>query len=195
MSSSDGFCSTVAFAPGELGQTYSGPIPTAHHSHHHSLSIGTNTSAQPSPLPTPTGSAAPSFSRIPSSGGGNFASPVPNYSTASPNKSRSNSVSSAATQSSHAPPTAPMIGNSPTPTMGTVPGITASNSVSGGLPLSTPPMTPMSTSSVAASTAGATFGKRESNEVKEAEQDEPQPKRRRIAPTPVNDDALATGQG
>ncbi|KAI4156016.1 MAG: hypothetical protein LQ340_000579 [Diploschistes diacapsis] len=186
MSSSDGFCSTIAFSPGELGQVYAGPTPTAHHPHHHSLSVGTTNSVQPSPLPTPTGSAAPSFSRILNSSAASFASPTSNFATASPNKSRSNSVSSVATQSSHVPPTAPVMGNSPTPTMGTVPGVTAANAGSINLPLSTPPMTPMSAASMPGSTIGTTLGKRESEGPKEPEHEEPQPKKRRIAPTPVN---------
>ena len=192
MSSSDGFCSAISFTPGELGQPYTGPVPTAHNSHQHSLSIGINNSAQPSPLPTPTGSAAPSFSRIPSSGAHNFASPTPNHPSASPNKSRSNSVSSVATQASHVPPTVPVMGNSPTPTMGTVPGITAANS-GGSLPLSTPPMTPMSSASVPASVTGLATGKRDNSSSRESEQEEPQTKKRRIAPTLVSQGASSNG--
>jgi chromatin assembly factor 1 subunit B len=185
MSSTDGFCSTISFAPGELGQIYTGPIPHAH-GHHHSLSIGTSNSAQPSPIPTPTASTAPSFTRVSSSTGTTFASPNPHGPSASPTKSRSNSVSSIATQSSHAPPpTNSIVGNSPTPTMGTVPGVTASNSGS-SLPLSTPPATPMPVPSIPVSN-GASLGKRDVTNTVETDVEERQSKKRRIAPTPVTE--------
>ena len=187
MSSSDGFCSTISFVPGELGQVYTGTVPTLHHhSRNPSLTIGTNNSAQPSPVPTPTGTVTPSLTKIPSTSG-SFASPAPNQPVASPTKSRSNSVSSIATQSSHVPNTQARdaIGNSPTPTIGTVPGITALNSALPGLPLSTPPMTPMSTVSATSSVSGI-LGKRDAGGVSESDQEDKKAKKRRIAPTPVN---------
>ena len=185
MSSSDGFCSNLAFAPGELGERYTGPVPTAHHPHPAPLSIAAANSAQPSPIPTPTGSTAPSIPKLPGPGSNSFASPTPNIPASSPTKSRSNSVSSVTTQASHAPPTQVVPANSPTPTMGTVPGVTAGNSAPGSLPLSTPPMTPMSTASASSSMNGGLLGKRDVGFVSESEQEDKQAKRRRIAPTPV----------
>lgn len=91
-------------------------------------------------------------------------------------------MSSVATQASHAPPTQGIVANSPTPTMGTVPGVTAGNSAPGSLPLSTPPMTPMSTASAI---NGGLLGKRDGGFVIESEQEGRQAKKRRIAPTPV----------
>lgn len=160
---------------------YTGPIPTAHHPHlTSSLSTGLSTSTHPSPLPTPTG-ATPSRPSgtvaIP------FTSPIPNSTIASITKSRSNSTSSIATQASHAQAGVTDIGNSPTPTMGTVPGIGATNSAAPSvMPLSTPPMTPMSTTS---SMNGGVLGKRDTGGVSESDQDEKKAKKRRIAPTPV----------
>ena len=185
MSSSDGFCSTITFAPGELGSIYGGPIPHPP-SLQHSLSIGTSQPAQPSPIPTPTGSTAPSFSRLPSTG--TFASPNPHNPTASPTKSRSNSVSSIATQGSFAQPssTVAMMGNSPTPFMGTVPGVTAGSN--GSLLFSTPPATPMSAASLPVGTSAATLAKRDSVSTIEPDEEERQPKKRRIAPTQINGD-------
>merc|ERR1712093_611506 len=85
MTSSDGFCSTLTFAPGELGDKYVGDAPMAKHT-----SI-----APPSPFPhshhrtSSTGLAAPS------------PPPGPTIRPSSP--TRSNSTSSIATQSSYAP--------------------------------------------------------------------------------------------
>ena len=69
--------------------------------------------------------------------------------------------------------------------MGTVPGITATNSSSAGLPMSTPPMTPMSTVSATVSTKENVLGKRDAGGISESEPDEKTVKKRRIAPTPV----------
>lgn len=184
MSSSDGFCSTITFTPGELGSVYTGAVP--HATLNNYLSNGPSQSAQPSPIPTPTGSIAPSISRLSNTGA--FVSPNPHNPGVSPTKSRSNSVSSVATQSSFAPPpsTSAIIGNSPTPIMGTVPSVTASNA--GSLLLSTPPATPMSVASLPVGTSVGSLGKRDSISTIDADEEERQPKKRRIAPTPINGD-------
>ena len=183
MSSSDGFCSTITFTAGELGSVYTGAVP--HANPNSSISNGGSQSAQPSPLPTPTSSVTPSISRLSSI---NAFAPNPLNPGASPVKSRSNSVSSIATQSSFAPApsTSAIIGNSPTPVMGTVPGITASNT--GSSLLSTPPATPMSIASLPVGTYTGNLGKRDSVSTVDAEEEERQPKKRRIAPTPVSAD-------
>ncbi|KAL3450191.1 WD40-repeat-containing domain protein [Aspergillus insuetus] len=168
MSSSDGFCSTLSFAPGELGQPYTAQItapPSA-------------PAAQPtSALPTPThpNVAVPAPSTVP---------PPP----ASP--ARSNSVSSIATQ--RASQQAEVI-NNPTPTLGSVPLVTATHSAQppATLPLTTPPETPMSAVSQSESNAGSTvLGKRSESEKEEsqdasAEPAQP-PKKRRVAPTLIS---------
>ncbi|KAL3465460.1 WD40-repeat-containing domain protein [Aspergillus heterothallicus] len=167
MSSSDGFCSTLSFAPGELGQPYTAPItaPNA-------------PAAQPtSALPTPTNptAAAPASSSIP---------PPP----ASP--ARSNSVSSVATQ--RASQQAEVV-NNPTPTLGAVPLVTATHSAQppATLPLTTPPETPISVVSQSESNAGSTvLGKRSEFEKEESQDPSAEPvqppKKRRVAPTLIS---------
>ena len=179
MTSSDGFCSSLSFAPGELGTVYAGTVPSASHPHH-PMTIGISNSVQGSPVPTPTGPAPSAMQRIPSSVSTSFASPVPLAAAASPIKSRSNSVSSITTQASHAH-NASKMANSPTPTMGTVPSVTAPNP-SGALPLSTPPMTPGASSG---KSEVHVLGKRDSAGGAEGAEDEQKAKKRRIAPTPV----------
>ncbi|KAL2809354.1 WD40-repeat-containing domain protein [Aspergillus granulosus] len=169
MSSSDGFCSTLSFAPGELGQPYTAPItaPSA-------------PAAQPtSALPTPTNPTV--------------TVPVPNPNSAPPlpaSPARSNSVSSIATQ--RASQQAEVI-NNPTPTLGSVPLVTATHSAQppATLPLTTPPETPMSAVSQSESNPGGTvLGKRSESEKEEgqdpsAESAQP-PKKRRVAPTLIS---------
>ncbi|KAL4983019.1 WD40-repeat-containing domain protein [Aspergillus falconensis] len=166
MSSSDGFCSTLSFAPGELGQPYTAP-----------LSAPQTTSTGPaSTLHTPTDPTKPAhLQTVP---------PPP----ASP--ARSNSVSSVATQ--RASQQAETVVNNPTPTLGSVPLVTATHSAQppATLPLTTPPETPMSQSE--ASNVGSTvLGKRSESEKEEgqgpgpAEQAKP-PKKRRVAPTLIS---------
>ncbi|KAJ1327577.1 chromatin assembly factor 1 subunit B [Microdochium nivale] len=164
ISSSDGFCSTLSFTPGELGQVYTGelasakaktPVPTA-----------ATMFAPPSPRPThhhrnsATSFTAPS---PPASTTGRPASPT-----------RSNSTSSVATQSTPLP--------GPTLISGAVPSIAATHSGQvTGVPLTTPPETPVSSVSVVAGV------KREASESEKEELTDAQPKKRRVVPTPVTD--------
>ena len=176
MSSSDGFCSNLAFSPGELGQPYSGQVPKLHHPS--PITISSATSAQPTPLQTPTAPTAPlSFEKPPTPVHAQSPAPPPPHSPA-----RSNSISSIATEASQ-----PVI-NNPTPLMGNVPSVTASNSSFGGHPWSTPPETPMSgVISRPSSVTGSVLGKRDNSE-SEREEVSQGPKKRRIAPTAVNTD-------
>ncbi|KAE8149369.1 WD40-repeat-containing domain protein [Aspergillus avenaceus] len=181
MSSSDGFCSTLSFAPGELGHPYTAPVSTAQQT--------TPSGVQPvSHTSNPATSAKPS----PAVAQGN-STPVAPAPPASP--ARSNSVSSVATQSTTAQPTSGSVVNNPTPTLGAVPLVTATHSAQPpSLPLTTPPQTPMSTASQSGTSAtnNSVLGKRTS----ESEKDEPkdqnsatqaqQPKKRRVAPTLIS---------
>lgn len=174
MSSSDGFCSNLTFNPGELGQIYSGPVPTAHHP---SPAISTVTTAQPSPT---TASGPPSFEKQPTPVLAPSASPA---TFPPPSPSRSNSTSSIATQSSQ------MVTNNPTPTLGNVPSVAATNPSFSNLPWTTPPQTPMSAGVISrpSSVSGSILGKRETSESGKEEQSAV-PKRRRIAPTLIRGD-------
>lgn len=184
MSSSDGFCSCLSFAPGELGQIYTGHIPTAHHP----MTVNTTgvSTAQPTPTATPTAVNAPplvkqSFSAIPPS-----PSPVAVLRPTSP--TRSSSASSVATLSSHVQTPVTVITSNPTPTLGTVPSVAATNSATVGLPLTTPPQTPMSGNiSTTSSVSGSVLGKRDASAASESEKEDAKEvtKKRRIAPTLV----------
>lgn len=188
MSSTDGYCSTLAFTPGELGQTYTGPHPTYSHPVV-SISIALPTaSANTTPIPTPTATASPSLTK---------ASPVivpPSHPSPAPftfrqgSPTRSNSQSSIATMSSLQTTS---LQNNPTPTMGHVPLVTAANSGAPIAipPMSTPPQTPASTHgghhSATSSVSGSVLGKRDVGAASESEKEEGKAKRRRIAPTLV----------
>ncbi|KAJ5289813.1 uncharacterized protein N7443_010066 [Penicillium atrosanguineum] len=184
MSSSDGFCSTLSFAPGELGQIYTGPTGPANAANAVTSSIAT-------PLPTPT-QVSPSpvkSSHGPASSGGP-ASSTPHGPPASP--ARSNSASSVMTQSS----SQQGVVNNPTPTLGSVPLVTAAHSAQpSALPLTTPPQTPLPTPSQSgANTTVSVLGKRDTRTTSESEKEESkgqetigqQPKKRRIAPTLIS---------
>jgi chromatin assembly factor 1 subunit B len=183
ISSSDGFCSTLSFAAGELGEIYKGevgpPKPQA-----------TASSSQSTPLPTPTNAFAPP-SPFPngshhqhrnSASSLTAPSPPQSASVASQRPSspaRSNSTSSVATITTQAS-TVPAAGVVTNPTLisGNVPGIAATNSGKvTGVPLTTPPETPRSAN---ATVAG---NKREASESEK--EDAKEPKKRRIAPTLV----------
>ena len=170
MSSSDGFCSNLTFNPGELGQVYSGHVLGAHHS---SPAISTMSTAQPSP----TTVSAPFFDKLSTPVLAPSASPVP---LPPPSPTRSNSASSIATQSSQ-------IVNNPTPTLGSVPSVAATNPSFSGLPWTTPPQTPMSgVVSRPSSVSGSVLGKRDTSESEKEEA--AVPKKRRIAPTLVRNE-------
>lgn len=194
MSSSDGFCSTLSFAPGELGQQYSGHVPTANHptiATTTTTTVTTVSSANSTPVPTPTTAASPSLTKsTPVVSAAAHPSPAPSVRPTSP--ARSNSASSIATMSSTA------VTNNPTPTLGHVPMVTATNSAPAfGLPMTTPPQTPSGIShSATSSISGSVLGKRDIGPTSESEREETQaktPKKRRIAPTPVN--ITADGDG
>ncbi|QPG96100.1 hypothetical protein C2857_003176 [Epichloe festucae Fl1] len=184
ISSSDGFCSSLSFAVGELGESIRGEIAPARASSTANATASTTaTSTQNTPTATPTTSFAPP-SPFPSgshhqhlNSASSFAAPSPPASApptlqrpSSP--TRSNSTSSIATQSSSVP--TGVISN-PHLISGSVPGLTATNSAkAGGVPMTTPPETPRST-------AGS---KRDASESEK--EDIKEPKKRRIAPTPVD---------
>lgn len=182
MSSSDGFCSTLTFAPGELGQPYTAPVSTAHQ---------TSTSGV-----QPTGHVPNPAKPSPGMAPGN-ATPIPPMPPASP--ARSNSVSSIATQSTAVQQATGSVVNNPTPTLGSVPLVTATHSSQPPtLPLTTPPQTPMSAVSQSGTStiSNSVLGKRASESEKEEIKDQnsvpqvQQPKKRRVAPTLVS-----TGNG
>ena len=189
MSSSDGFCSTLGFTPGELGEVYKGhSAPT--HSHSPSLAISISNSNHASPLPTPTNPSAPSPAKQFASVHGHAPSPAMPARSFSP--TRSNSVSSIATQQSTILGT---VTNNPTPVIGNVPSVAATNSAPAGLPLCTPPMTPMSAAiappPAATPVPASVLGKRDVSVASQSEPDESTgvQKRRRIAPTLVNENS------
>ncbi|EAL87497.1 chromatin assembly factor 1 subunit B, putative [Aspergillus fumigatus Af293] len=191
MSSSDGFCSTLSFAPGELGQPYTPPAGTAQHPASASTTSA-NQAPQPSPAnnPSPLKLSQPSLSSSPAQ-----PAEVPPASPA-----RSNSVCSMTTQSPIQQVTAQQSGdfvvNNPTPTLGSVPLVTAANSAQPPiLPFTTPPQTPMSAvaQSGANSVSNSVLGKRDISESeKEDSKDQgsvpevQQPKKRRVAPTLIS---------
>lgn len=182
ISSSDGFCSTLSFSAGELGQVYKGELAGPKNAVSASAAAASS-SNQATPTPTPTAIFAPpspfpggSHQHRNSSSSFAAPSPPPNASFVSLRPSsptRSNSTSSVTTQSSTAVMTnPPLIG-------GTVPGIVAANSgKASGVPLTTPPETPRSGNNA---TSGV---KREASE-SEKDETSSHPKKRRIAPTPV----------
>lgn len=187
MSSSDGYCSHLAFAPGELGQVYTGHVPTAHHP---SLVISTVSSAQVTPTPTPVTATAPPLEKQLPPGFVSTNSPAltPVRSTTPstqpsfrpPSPTRSNSTSSVATQSG-------IVTSNPTPTLGNVPSVAATNSSFSGLPMTTPPLTPMGgVVSRSSSVSGSVLGKRDTSESELEEANVP--KKKRIAPTLVPSD-------
>ncbi|KAF1947179.1 chromatin assembly factor 1 protein [Clathrospora elynae] len=150
MTSSDGFCSSITFAPGELGEKYTGPLAVHSRPQHTPAAINTtagHASNHSTPTPTPTtGSmsgatiaSAPPMQRQPSAG---FPASPSSFVPARPGSpTRSNSVSSIATASSFATGAGDSSNmNAPTPAMSSVPSIAAANS--GPVPMWTPPMTP-----------------------------------------------------
>lgn len=191
MSSSDGFCSTLSFAPGELGQLYTGPPAS---SYHHVTPLVPP--ANITPIPTPT---QPSPSRTVAG----LSSPTVNQlSTINPAQPVSPAQSNPASSSSAA------VINNPTPTLSSVPLVTAANSSQPPFhPLASPPQTPMSavSQSKPSSVSGSTLGKREVHPASESEKEskdkgqdgtnesQQQPKKRRIAPTLITGNKDPTG--
>lgn len=182
ISSSDGFCSSLSFGAGELGDVYKGEIGPP------KLQVASSSSNQNTPTPTPTTAFAPPS---PFHNGGqhqhrnsasSFAAPSPPPSVQqAPHRpsspTRSNSASSVATQASTVPNTS--VVTNPHLISGNVPSIAATNSGKvTGVPLTTPPETP-------GSVAGT---KRDASESEREEGAEP--KKRRIAPTLVENPNL-----
>ncbi|ORY19756.1 WD40-repeat-containing domain protein [Clohesyomyces aquaticus] len=152
MSSSDGFCSSLTFAPGELGEKYTGPLAVPSKHRHTPSTINTNaaeSSNHSTPTPTPTtssmsASASATASTLPKQPFAGFPASPSSFIPARPGSpTRSNSVSSIATASSFAPGGGDQNMNAPTPTMSSVPGLAATNSGPvGQMPMWTPPLTP-----------------------------------------------------
>ncbi len=212
MTSSDGFCSTLTFAPGELGQIYTGEVPTAKHP---TLSTTAVSSSQNTPMATPTSIAPPSPFPASNSGSHHRTSsypiapsppPAPMVQQSSP--TRSNSTSSVATVASYANPataaaaaaSGTIISNPPLVT-GSLPSIAQTSGTGTGLsfmtgmpmtgmPMTTPPQTPRSaTSSVSGVKRDASESEKEDNG---AGGDK---KRRKIAPTPVGEQSQGSSNG
>ncbi|KAL6876550.1 WD40 repeat-like protein [Trichoderma novae-zelandiae] len=183
ISSSDGFCSTLTFAPGELGEIYKGEVGAKAVSASQNASTPTPTSNFASPSPFPSGPQ-----HQPRSSASSLTAPSPPSTSAAPSHrpsspARSNSASSVATQPSGVVSNPPLIS-------GSVPSITAASSGRvTGVPLTTPPETPKAVSGAepgagAATTAASAGVKREADEAEN--NDGKEPKKRRIAPTLVS---------
>ncbi|KIW17584.1 hypothetical protein PV08_04779 [Exophiala spinifera] len=188
MSSTDGYCSTLAFSPGELGQVYTGPHPTYNHPVVSTSIPLPTSSAGSTPMPTPTATASPSLTKAsPVQGPLSHQSPAP-FVLRPGSPARSNSQSSIATMASIQTTS---LQNNPTPTMGHVPLVTATNSGPPVAipPMSTPPQTPASAHgghhSATSSISGSVLGKRDVSATSESEKEENKTKKRRIAPTLV----------
>lgn len=186
MTSSDGFCSAVTFAPGELGEKYTGPLASATKRQATPAAININaaqSSNHSTPTPTPTGTSIPiqtiekppAMQRQPSAG---FPASPSSFVPARPGSpTRSNSISSIATASSFAPGVGdPSSMNAPTPAMSSVPSLAAANS--GPVPMWTPPLTPAhgqgnthSASSSISGIPGVATGRRESEQSESGRED------------------------
>ena len=150
MTSSDGFCSCLSFSPGELGQTHPGPIHPKHSLHQASnaqplASSSTSTPSNPHHI-------LPAMARQVSSGNTpSYPSPFAGIRPTSP--ARSMSASSITTQASGValPDQHNITLSGPAPSVSTIPGVSASSGSSSmtgtgnvaGVPLFTPPQTPM----------------------------------------------------
>jgi chromatin assembly factor 1 subunit B len=209
MTSSDGFCSTLTFASGELGQIYTGEVPTAKHP---TLCTTAVSSSQNTPMATPTSIAPPSPFPTSNSGSHHRTSsypiapsppPAPVVRQSSP--TRSNSTSSVATVASYANPAAAaaaaasgtgvVISNPPLvsgslPGIAQTPGTGTGLSFMTGMPMTTPPQTPRSaTSSVSGVKRDASESEKEDGAVGGEK------KRRRIAPTLVPEQSQGSSSG
>ncbi|KAK5109694.1 hypothetical protein LTR62_006817 [Meristemomyces frigidus] len=214
MTSSDGFCSALTFAPGELGTvSHQTPATSSRHTPM-PISVGKANSTVSTPQATPTASGTASASFAPSmarqlSAQSNTSGPQPAIIATSPSPftsvprpaspARSMSASSIATETStfaaRAPDqNAPPSMNYPTPSMTSLPSVAAAGSSS--IPLFTPPQTPGhhvigstgSTSGYVTATAGV---KRSSDASEAAIEEGRGEKKRRIAPTLVHEDGAA----
>jgi chromatin assembly factor 1 subunit B len=185
MTSSDGFCSTLTFEPGELGQQYTGDIPNP--GKPPLVNNTTQSSSQNTPLATPTNIAPPSPFPISNhqrtTSNPTLSAPSPSvtpYGQMRPSSpTRSNSTSSVATQSSYA---TPAVISNPSLVPGSIPSIAAGTGGNISFMNATPPQTPRST------TGSVSGVKRDASESeKEDSSQGNDKKRRRIAPTPVGE--------
>lgn len=198
MTSSDGFCSALSFAPGELGTIYQQPV--ARHTPA-PISVAKANSAASTPQATPTAPIAsstlppvPSMARQPSQNSNpalHPPSPSPFTSAARPvSPARSMSTSSIATEASSSFARVPdqnalLVMNNPTPSMSSVPSIAAAGS---NVPLFTPPQTPgHCVNGLVSSVPSVAGGVKRTSDASEAATEEGREKKRRIAPTLVND--------
>jgi chromatin assembly factor 1 subunit B len=178
ISSSDGFCSTLSFTPGELGTVYTGdlgpPKPSVANASNQNTPAPTPTSVFAPPSPFPNGSHHRHWDSV-----GSLTAPSPPTATASFVNPRAGSPARSSSNSSVSASQTGVLTNPPL-ISGQVPSIAATNSSKVvGLPITTPPETPR------ASFTAPTGTKRET----EDEADEPSgnhSKRRRIAPTLVS---------
>jgi chromatin assembly factor 1 subunit B len=209
MTSSDGFCSCLTFASGELGQVYHGTVPAKNNV---PSSINTATSStQTTPTPTPTSAVPPPPKQQSQS---SFPASPSSFNPARPSSpTRSMSQSSVGTQSSMMQSgEQTVLPSTATPIVGHIPSVAAMNSATPGMPLwtHTPPMTPMpgghGTHSASSSVSGIINlpGRRESESESEAtketrkreadteKEEGSQPKKRRIAPTLISTEGNPT---
>lgn len=191
ITSSDGFCSCLTFASGELGTVYQAPPQSKH------VPVPLNTVGSPAPSSsglTPTQSVFPTMTRqLSSQGIQPSPSPFTMAQPASP--ARSMSTSSVMTRGDHDLDhnlDFSQANNDLAPSMGSVGSLTAGTPTAGGVPMYTPPQTPSYTAAVAATPipnlpTSSVAHKRETDAVEE-ERGRPE-KRRRIAPTLVSGDS------
>ncbi|KAF4552993.1 WD domain-containing protein 23 [Elsinoe fawcettii] len=193
ITSSDGFCSCLTFAPGELGTVHHQPAAPRQ------LPSQIMTAASPgagvsTPSQTPTQSTAPPLPR-PASSQSQPAGQSPFVPAHPASPARSMSISSVTTQEltqSLADQThEARAASSLTPQISSMPStVAASGASAGGLPMFTPPQTPgssMVTATSVPSSMFATAGIKREGEVAASGQE----KRRRIAPTLISGDENA----
>lgn len=205
MSSSDGFCSVLTFAPGELGTICPPSVTTGARHTPTPISAAKANSATSTPQATPTtahsipaqATAHPAAPRLQTSQNKDAAGSNPPRSpfttTAHPaSPARSMSASSIATEASFArapDQNAPPAMNNPTPSFSSIPSIAAAGST---VPLFTPPQTPghhvNGSMSVLPSVVA---GSKRQSESSETAVEEGKGKKRRIAPTQVGDASIA----
>ncbi|TKA69481.1 hypothetical protein B0A55_08947 [Friedmanniomyces simplex] len=213
MTSSDGFCSALTFAAGELGTVYHPPTASTPRQTPQPISVTKANETASTPQLTPTAPTAPisapfvpSMPRQPSS---QHTTPAPTLSNPSPppytsaprpaSPARSMSTSSIATDASFArfvpDQNAPPVMNNPTPSMASLPSVAAAGS---NLPLFTPPQTPGHhvNGSVGSVSAGVPVvaGVKRASDASEAAVEEGRERKRRIAPTLVEGQGNGTGE-
>jgi chromatin assembly factor 1 subunit B len=204
MTSSDGFCSALTFAPGELG-TIHYPPPNAPRHTPAPISVARANSATSTPQATPTTvPALPAMMARQSSNQSNSntiapppaPSPSPFSYPARP-ASPARSMSASSTTSFAHPPdqNPPPAMNNPTPSMSSMPSMTAAGSnVQSSLPLFTPPQTPGGSNVYTGpmgNTSSVVAGVKRESVASDASEDGTREKRRRIAPTLVEVDGAS----